>query len=291
MIKNRRYKALADFTKVHKFLTETYNTNTFNGYLTPQFFEYDHVHRLCNYHKTHRFGIWEDDGAIVGFACYSWSRGECLFHTAKGYEELYPKQLEWCEKELSFTEEGNRKLIIRITKTENDKRDLLENKGYKICEESSVMIYDYKKGFVKRDLPEGFVFVNEADIDYIKLNDCFWRGFENIESPPGSLEFRMHLCNAPNFRSDLMTVIAAPNGEYACVLFMWLDEHNKYAYLEPLATAPKYRRMGLASTALSAAMQKTKDLGAEYCFGADEEFYKSLGFESMCTRESWSKEL
>jgi len=291
MIKQRRYKALIDFPNVHKFLTKTYDADTFNGYLTPQFFEFDHVHRLCNYHKTHRFGIWEDDGIIVGFACYSWSRGECLFRAAKGYEELFSKQLEWCEKELLFEEEGNQKLTIRITKTEKHKRDLLEKAGYIICEESSVMIYDYKKGFAKRDLPKGFMLADGIDVDYVKLNNCFWRGFENIEPPSGSLEFRIHLCNAPNFRHDLMTVIKAPDGEYACALFMWLDEHNKYAYLEPLATAPKYQRMGLAAIALTAAMQKTKDLGASYCIGADEEFYRAIGFEKICTRESWSKEL
>ena len=73
--------------------------------------------------------------------------------------------------------------------------------------------------------------------------------------------------SGPNFRPDLTTVIKAPNGDYACFAGMWLDKKNEYAYLEPLAAVPEYRRMGLATVALTEGMKKTKALGAKYCFG------------------------
>jgi predicted N-acetyltransferase YhbS len=100
----------------------------------------------------------------------------------------------------------------------------------------------------------------------------------------------MLMQSGPNFRKDLTTIIKAPNGEYACFAGMWIDEQNKYAYLEPLATVPKYRRMGLATIALARGMKKTKELGAKYCFGGTGEFYHSIGFNIIANRELWKKE-
>ncbi|NSW90324.1 MAG: GNAT family N-acetyltransferase [Firmicutes bacterium] len=94
----------------------------------------------------------------------------------------------------------------------------------------------------------------------------------------------------PNFRKDLTTVIKAPNGDYACFAGMWFDEINKYAYLEPLATVPEYRRIGLATIALTEAMKKIKALGATYCFSGVPEFYTAIGFETICHRKMWKKE-
>ena len=72
---------------------------------------------------------------------------------------------------------------------------------------------------------------------------------------------------------------------------MWYDAANKYAYLEPLATIPKYRRMGLATVCLSEAMKKTQARhGAEYCFGGSGDFYTAIGFETIMNREMWKKE-
>ena len=71
---------------------------------------------------------------------------------------------------------------------------------------------------------------------------------------------------------------------------VWYDKTNKYAYLEPLATIPKYRRMGLATVCLTESMKKTKSLGAEYCFVGDREFYTSIGSEIILNDEAWKKE-
>jgi len=64
---------------------------------------------------------------------------------------------------------------------------------------------------------------------------------------------------------------------------------NDYAYLEPLATDPRYRRMGLATIALTEAMKLTVKFGATYCFGGSQEFYHKIGFETVCHHENWTK--
>jgi len=55
-VKFRRYKLLADFDKVNKYLTDVFNMETLNGYLLPQYFEYAHTHPLFNFKSAHGIG-------------------------------------------------------------------------------------------------------------------------------------------------------------------------------------------------------------------------------------------
>jgi len=293
-ITQRRYKALVDFPQVHRFLTETYDPASLNSYLLPQYFEYGHTHRSFNHHITHHIGLWEDNGEIVGIACYGMYPGEypgrCHLHVRKGYESLLPETLEWAKENLCEANEGQRQLACWITDKEPQKRELLQKDGFVLDMTKPVKIFDYTHKFLKHSLPAGFNIIDGTSVDYRKLNSCFWWGFEGKDDPDNNFDCRIHMWNAPNARLDLNTIIVAPDGEYACALGMWYDPQNQYAYLEPLATIPKYKGMKLATIALSEAMKKTKTLGAQYCFGAASEFYSAIGFETVCNRELWRKQ-
>lgn len=80
-VTQRRYRLLADFATVHSFLTDTYSIDTLNSHLLPQFFEYAHTHPAFNHKLTHRFGLWENDGRLVGVACYEMDIGESFLVT------------------------------------------------------------------------------------------------------------------------------------------------------------------------------------------------------------------
>jgi len=295
MITKRRYKILVDFARVHKFLTETYDVETLNSYLLPQYFEYEHMHSYFDSSKSHHFGIWEDDGNIVGIACFAMNLGErCRLHTHKDYKFLLPELLKWAEQELSVIKDGSHKLEIKITEKESDKRELLKSAGYSMAFNGPLKIFSYDKSFPKCTLPEGFTVIDGLNVDYLKLHYCWWKGFDHGDVPLDTIDDdvdgRISGCNAPNSDMSLMTIIVAPDGEYACALGMWFDEANKYAYLEPLATIPKYRHMGLATVCLTEAMKKTKVLGAKYCFVGSGEFYTAIGSEIIMNEESWKKE-
>ena len=286
----RRYKLLADFEPVYRFLQETYDPVRLNSYMLPQFFEYGHMHSYFNHKRTHRFGLWEDDGVLVGIACYEMDLGKCHLHVRPGYENLLPELLEWSEKELYEVKFGKRRLQFWITDQEPGKRELLRTNGYKLKSTDPVKIFDYKNDFVERALPEGFTLIDGTDLDYHKLHACYWKGFNHGPFPSKNIDGNINACNAPRADASLAAIAVAPNGEYACALGMWYDERNQYAYLEPLATVPKYRRMGLATVALTEAMKKTKALGAQYCFGGSGKFYTAIGFEVLCNSEFWKKE-
>ena len=289
-ITHRRYKILVDFERVYRFLQETYNPDTLNSYLLPQYFEYAHMHSHFDYFNTHRYGIWEDAGDIAGIACYEMRPGSCHLHVREGYGTLLPDMLAWAEKELSVAAEGKRSLKVWITDKETDKQTLFRGNGYEMIHTESVMTFDYGKPFSQRALPDGFMLIDGTDVDYEKLHHCWWKGFNHGDEPDDGADGVAFGCNAPRSDMSLMTIVVAPDGEYACALGMWLDERNEYAYLEPLATVPKYRRLGLGEAALTEAMKKTKDLGAKYCFGGGMDFYAAIGFETVCKRELWKRE-
>ena len=168
---------------------------------------------------------------------------------------------------------------------------MLIDKGYTFSKNFPIKIFRYENPFVERALPNGFTIIDGQDIDFLKLKICYHRGFNHGDMPPSTdIEGKLKQYTSPHTNSSLTTIITAPDGDYVCALGMWMDYHNKYAYLEPLATIPKYRRMGLATVALTEAMKKTKALGAEYCFGGGPDFYTAIGFETLWQWETWKKE-
>lgn len=289
-IEINRYKLLADFHRVLKFLEENYETDTFNSYLLPQFFEYAHTHPFFNHKETHRMGLWEKQKNIVGLVCYEMEIGESFLVSKKGYEHLWVEMLSYAEKELVKTKDGKNILDVWVINNESAKIKLLKQNDYQKIHSEPVTIYPYEKGFNIKKLPTGFSLLSLEDENNItKIHNCLWQGFDHGSNPDDDLDCRLLMQSGPNFDKSLTTIIKAPNGDYACYAGMWYSEINKYAYLEPLATVPKYRGLGLARIALTEGMKKTKRLGAKYCFGGVIDFYEKIGFEKVASRELWRR--
>lgn len=290
-VRQRRYKLLADFAAVHRFLGEIYSLKTLNSYLLPQFYEYAHTHPAFNHKLTHRFGLWEEDGKLVGVTCFEMDIGECFLAATEDHKGLLPEMLDDAEEELSVMADSGKSLSVWVTDNEIEKRELLIARGYTKVYFEPVRIFDYKNPFGDYRLPAGYTIISlEEENDFKKINDCLWKGFDHGDDPDDDLDCRRLMQSGPNFRKDLTTVIKAPDGDYACFAGMFFDEDNRYAYLEPLATVPRHRGKGLAAAALTEGMKKTKALGADYCFGGSNDFYTAMGFETICHRELFKKE-
>ena len=286
----RRYKLLQDFDIVNDFLINNYSKEM-DGCIEQPFWEYAHTHPCFNHKLTHRFGLWEDDGKLVAIAFYEMDIGEVLIYAADGYEFLYENMLNYAEKELSIKDNDVISIGIFTSDKQTILRDLLISRGYKSTYKDAVNIFPYEKGFKNYELPEGFSIISlEDENDFYKINSCLWKGFNHGDEPDDDIDGRMQMQSGPNFRKDLTTVIKAPNGEYACFAGMWIDGKNGYAYLEPLATVPYYRKLGLASIALTVAMKKTIPFGAKYCIGGSIKFYTEFGFETIGYKEKWLKQ-
>jgi len=174
-ITQRRYNILTDFSRVYDFLEATYDFETLNSYLLPQYFEYAHHLQWFDYIRAHRMGLWEENGEIVGIAAYEMELGKAHLHTRKGYEFLLAEMLDWAEREISVKKSDKQILEVWITDKETEKQRLLKEQGYQLVHSDAVTIFDYEKPFPERELPEGFKIIDGSHVDYAKLSECFWR--------------------------------------------------------------------------------------------------------------------
>jgi predicted N-acetyltransferase YhbS len=120
-----------------------------------------------------------------------------------------------------------------------------------------------------------------------------WRGFNHGDNPDmneEAFEMRRKMFDTVTARRDLKVVVAAPNGEFVSICGMFYQPKGHYGYVEPVATDPKYRRMGLGKAAVLEGIRRCVKLGAEEAFvGSDQVFYLALGFEVLYTTQCWQK--
>lgn len=94
----------------------------------------------------------------------------------------------------------------------------------------------------------------------------------------------------PNFRKELTIVVEEPGGDFVSFCGMWYESVNKIAYVEPVATDPQYRRMGLGKAAVWEGILRCRVQGATVAYvGSDQEFYKAIGFIKSFDSRCWAK--
>jgi len=96
--------------------------------------------------------------------------------------------------------------------------------------------------------------------------------------------------SGPHFRHDLSIVVKAPNGEYASYAGLWYEPENHTACVEPVATDPDYRRLGLGRAAVLEGIRRCAAEGAEIAFvGSEQPFYSAIGFHPIVRHLRWTK--
>jgi len=90
------------------------------------------------------------------------------------------------------------------------------------------------------------------------------------------------------YRPELDWVVEAPNGDFVATALIWYDELHGVGLVEPVGSAPEYRRRGLGQAVNLAALHALRDAGATnamVCPRGDDGYpqaralYQSIGFE------------
>lgn len=72
--------------------------------------------------------------------------------------------------------------------------------------------------------------------------------------------------------------------------YMWYDQEAGFAVIEPVATDPDYRKMGLGKAAVLEGIRRTGELGAKTALvGSSQQFYYSIGLRPFSTATIWRK--
>ncbi len=257
--------------------------------------EYMHCHPFLDESSLSRIGIWEEGGKIVAVAHYETRLGEAFFELDPGYAFLKPALLEYAETHLQGCNANHeRYLNAYINDFDLEFEALAIRRGYRLelrfARPMSQLAIPQPFSPAAR-LPAGFQLISLADEDDLrKVDRVLWRGFNHPGEPDGDLEGRAKMQSGPHFRKELNMVVKAPTGDYAVYCGLWYEPHSQFAYVEPVATDPDFRRLGLARAALYEGIKRSAALGANVAYvGSDQEFYLALGFRKIFTSRCWVK--
>ncbi len=294
----RPYVHALDFDRVGRFLIESYEPGSrLRVWLEPRW-EYMHYHTFILGQPIDRFGVAEQAGQIVGIAHFEDHPAFVFVQVRPGHELAVPPLLGWAERHLGGTSQrfGPRTLGIFVNDFDPGLREAVAERGFvehsEVSEASSSL--ELERPLPEAVLPDGFRLQSLADEDDLrKINRVVWRGFDHgDEAPDAEIPGRAFAQAAPGFRRDLTIVAVEPGGEYAAFCGMWFVPENAVAYVEPVATDPGFRRLGLGRAAVLESLRRVAALGARVAWvGSDLPFYRSMGFRRRYRSPLWVKTL
>ncbi len=287
----RQYSRDSDFERVGEFLLRTYRTSGSHiNWLQPRW-EYMHYHPLIRGLDLTAIGVWEAGGEIVGVVHPEHRMGRVYLEVDPAHVSLKRDMVRYAQEHLAEVSSGGRTLSVYVNDADGELQGLVAAMGYEKtdrCEEMTRL--GISAALPAPTLPHGFHLKSLADDNNLeKVHRVLWRGFDHPgEPPPEGIEEREFMQSAPNFRKDLNLVVEAPGGEFACYCGMWYEPRHRIAYVEPVATDPAFRRMGLGRAAVHEGVRRCRGEGATVAYvGTAMPFYLSMGFRRMYRLSVW----
>lgn len=236
-----------------------------------------------------RMGVWEDDGQIVALMAYEQGLGQAWPVVDSRYSFLKPEMLRHAAGRMA--KDGSIKVLISDTDRELQKAAWAM--GFRATQEKEqTAVLEYSEAAVAYALPEGYRIVSLADeFDMQKYCNVLWRGFNHGDTPPETaeeLEERRVSVSGPSVNLSLKVAVAAPDGQFVSFCGMWYEPGTENALVEPVATDPRYRRMGMGRAAVLEGVKRCGELGTKRAFvGSSQQFYYSIGFAPYSNETFW----
>ena len=237
-----------------------------------------------------KIGLWEENGKLIALATFETSPGTIYFCLDQECRFLKPEMLNYAMENLRSSD-GNLKVLIN----DNDRgfQTIAAGLGFKPSQEKeATSVLDITPENTEYSLPPGFSIQSLADqADLQKLNRVLWRGFNHEGEPPETekdMEERRISISGPHLNHELCIYVVSPQGEYAAYCGMWYAENTQYALVEPVATDPKYRKLGLGKAVVLEAIKRCGQLGATQAYvGSSQQFYYQIGFHPLPASTFW----
>ena len=294
----RHYNHTSDYQLVSEFLIAHHQPGNADGNWLEPAWEYMHWHPHLDSSSLGKIGIWESNGQIVAVVHYESRLGEAFFQFHPDYRHLRAEMLDYAESNLAGISRVDGRKYVRSFVNDNDTDflNLAQARGYQRDSESDRPLTRFviPDPFPPIILPEGFRLTSLADdCDWTKVHHVMWRGFNHGDDVPVNdqeLESRRRMFDTPKARRDLKIAVAAQDGEFASFCGTFYEAKKRFAYVEPVATDPKYRRLGLGKAAVLEGIRRCAALGAIVAYvGSDQQFYRAIGFTEAYNSECWVK--
>lgn len=235
-----------------------------------------------------KIGIWEDDGKIVALATFELTFGEVFVCVDSDYDFLKEDILSYVKQNLS--KEGSIKVVI--SDSDRNFQRLAFKNGFRPTQDKQNVSVIEISDELKYELPDGFRVISMADDwDFLQYNRVMWRGFDHegeARQDQYEIQWRKTMLSSPHIKPELTIAIVAPNGNYVSHCGLWYNPGENYSYVEPVATDPDYRKMGLGKAAVYESISRAMKLGAKEAYVAtSKQFYYNIGFTPLTTETWW----
>lgn len=279
-----------DYYKIRNFLLELQNPNYLFGR-----WDWMITHGYLDPGGLPSIGLWEETGDIVAMATYDCGLGKSYFCVKEGYAYLKREMLLYAKNH--FQKDGQYRALINDS--DASFQQTASELGFIATDEREHdAVYPIDADMISYALPEGFTITSMAEnYDYLKYRQVLWKGFNHEFNGEGAFNpSREQLPEEekemirPNINLDLKIAIVAPNGDFVSYCGMWYDPASEYALVEPVATDPAFRRLGLGKAAVLEGVRRCGLLGAKKAFvGSSQQFYYSIGFRPYATSTWWKE--
>lgn len=280
-----------DYHRLRKFYLE----------LTDPIFSYGRwdwmiSHTALDEQGLSRIGLWQDCDEIVAVVTYDIQiDGNCYLLWKPGYDFLQEEMIDYAQKNLSYV--GHFYLLISDIDLQLQRK--AQKLGYHATKHKECdQVMATTENQLAYCLPAGFSITSmKENFDLHQYGKVLWNGFnhelngEGIYNPTKqNIEAYRNEFLRPHVNCDLKIAIQNAKGHFVSYCGMWYDPASQYAIIEPVATDPRFRKMGLAKAVVFEAMARCGRLGAKRAYvGSSKQFYTKLGFQLSRSATFWCK--
>ncbi len=277
-----------DYFKVRSFLVR-------RGYSEFAYARWDWMitHPYLEPAALPKIGLWEEGGAVVAAALFDCRPGEAFCLALPEYADLKRDALLYARERLA----GEEAFGVYIPDGDADFQAFATSLGLRAGEERELdAVFRVGKTSTEYRLPDGFSVTDmQETFDLCQYRRVLYKGFNHELKGQGAFRFSPEDARAaeremlrPNVDLRLKVAIVAPDGNFASYCGMWYDEEAGFAFVEPVATDPAYRRLGLGRAAVLEGIARVGARGAKTAIvGSSQPFYYSIGFQPYAASTLW----
>lgn len=235
-----------------------------------------------------KFGIWEEDGQMVAVALFESVINDVYVVIKEEHRHLTEAIITYAKNQLM---KENRLRIIADT-DDMHVLDTLSKHGFIRTEHHEAVSEFLIQGPLEIDLDSAYTLIDmQDDWDDLAYNEVMWKGFDHPGEPDHSektLAYRKTMLSSPDVDPTLVLAIKDKQGHYLSHAAAWYKEGDSYAYLEPVATWPEYRKQGLAKACVFQLVNLLWEKGVKkLVVGSSQPFYRNIGFRPYRSYAWW----
>lgn len=301
MFRSRWYQGSADLDRIKALLVAGRAMFRFGGYRHLGDIDWALWYGHYDADRTKTILLWEDDGGeLIGYAMLMHRFFEFEVAPHLRGSPLEEAIVDDCEAQIAATMDVSPADAGILSGTDAFTSDaarvaMLERRGYVPSIGYSMLARSLRETIDEPRAPDGYVVRHvNGPADAEQRAAAHFHAFS-----PGSkmtADAYRKFMTAPGYRTNLDSVVVAPDGRIAAYSMAWIDEVNRVGEFEPVGTQPDFQRMGLGKAAMSRGLRALRDYGMDDAIVSTNEsnigamrLYEAVGFRRVDIHQNYER--